>query len=329
MIATTRYKTRIADILTFLERSQANEHATRAVKDLDPRNAPGVKAAANALDRRDNANAALNKIPSKRRTLAKNSYNLAIAAANAALELGGHYSGDTYRSIIWGSVASAETNRSRGDRYCKSCQWNKTDATHQVTLCGDGIPAMADNPRVCAASNADGLPVIALYSIPRTNGVWKATWVVNGRGGKSIASMSGWIAYDHNYDIAYHSEISAKDASSGLSKKRDKQIQAEDERNARLLASAAQRKEERRIRLITRLCEGLKATVNDARSIGYCTPGIDAFKARYGIGDIASLPALVRTGDRSAIQLALIIARKAMLNKGEKKQPKQKSRKAA
>lgn len=62
--------------------------------------------------------------------------------------------------------------------------WNKTDATHRITLHGAGIPAMVDNPDLCAASLADGLPVIALHHIPKTSDIWKATWVTHGRGGR-------------------------------------------------------------------------------------------------------------------------------------------------
>ena len=329
MIATTRYKNQIAAILAYVEMNQASEHATQAVKDLDPRNASQIKAAADALDRRDIANAAWTKIPSKRRSLAATSYDLAMVAANAALELGGHYSGDTYNSTIWGDIASATTMQSGGDKYSKSCLWRKTDATHQITLHGAGIPAMVNNPDLCAASLADGLPVIALYCIPRTFGVWHATWVTNGRGGKTIKPEIGWIAYDQYHNLAYHSTISAKDASSGLQVKRDAQIRAELERNSRFPASAAERKNERRARLVVKLCTGLKATVKDAQSLGYCDPGIAAFKARFGIGDIASLPELVRTGDPSAIKLALYIARKATSNKRSGKRSQTKRSKAA
>ena len=52
------------------------------------------------------------------------------------------------------------------------------------------------------------------------------------------------------------------------------------------------------------------ATIADARAMGYCEPGIESFQAKHGIGDSASLPALVRTGNPDAIRLALKLARR-------------------
>lgn len=60
---------------------------------------------------------------------------------------------------------------------------------------------------------------------------------------------------------------------------------------------------------MARLCNGAHATLADAKSLGYCEPGIRAFQTRHGIGDAATLPELVRTGDPSAVRLALKIAR--------------------
>ena len=329
MIATTRYKTKIADLLSFLERIQAGEHASLTAKNLDPRNASQLNAAADALNRLDTAETVWKKIPPKRRSLAETGFRIAITAAKAALDLGCLYSGNTRRSIIWGNSAAAATSQHYGDRYSSRCTWNKIDAKHEVRLHADGIPSMVDNPAVVAASHADGLPVISLKRIPKTSGVWEVTWVTNGRGGKSIESHDGWIAYDENCDIAYHSTIGAKDAATGLAKKQKKYLRAAAEQAARLHTAAVARREERRIRLIARLCEGLKATVKDAQSLGYCAPGIAAFRARYGIGDSASLPELVRTGDAAAIKLALTIARKATPHKRTKNQSQAKPSKAA
>lgn len=69
-------------------------------------------------------------------------------------------------------------------------------------------------------------------------------------------------------------------------------------------------KAERRARLVARLCGNVRATIADARALGYCLPGIQAFQERHGIGDEATLPELVRTGDPSAVRLALSVARK-------------------
>lgn len=62
--------------------------------------------------------------------------------------------------------------------------------------------------------------------------------------------------------------------------------------------------------LVARLCHGVTATLADARAMHYCEPGIRAFQERHGVGDTATLPELIRTGDPSAVRLALSIARK-------------------
>ena len=68
-------------------------------------------------------------------------------------------------------------------------------------------------------------------------------------------------------------------------------------------------KDERRARLIARLCN-VSATIADARAMGYCLPGIEAFQSQHHIGDAAPLRALLATGNPSAVRLALAVARK-------------------
>jgi len=70
------------------------------------------------------------------------------------------------------------------------------------------------------------------------------------------------------------------------------------------------RRMERFARLVTRLCCGAEATVQDARDRGYCRVGIKAFQKRYGIGNRASLRDLIETGHPAAQRLALDLARK-------------------
>ena len=68
-------------------------------------------------------------------------------------------------------------------------------------------------------------------------------------------------------------------------------------------------KDERRARLVARLCD-VSATIADARAMGYCLPGIEAFQSHHHIGDSAPLRALLATGNAAAVRLALAVARK-------------------
>jgi hypothetical protein len=149
--------------------------------------------------------------------------------------------------------------------------------------------------RIRNASAAEGLPLIALTP------AGECTWV-RARG-KTILDESGWIAYAPDFGgICYHSTQSWAHAAAGLAKKLAKLDAAEQ-------AAAESRKTTRRLQLIARLCRNAVATVDDARSLGYCSPGIAAFQARHGIGDRATLPELMKTGDAAAQRLALCLAR--------------------
>jgi hypothetical protein len=55
----------------------------------------------------------------------------------------------------------------------------------------------------------------------------------------------------------------------------------------------------RRARLVARLCDGIAATITDAKSLGYCEPGIRQFQARHGIGDVALALSIARKAGRS------------------------------
>jgi hypothetical protein len=70
------------------------------------------------------------------------------------------------------------------------------------------------------------------------------------------------------------------------------------------------KKAARRAALIARLCNHAIATVDDAKALGYCQPGIEAFQTTHGIGNAASLPELVKTGNAAAVAFAISIARK-------------------
>jgi hypothetical protein len=65
----------------------------------------------------------------------------------------------------------------------------------------------------------------------------------------------------------------------------------------------------RKARLIARLCGALTCTVDDARAVGYCRAGIDAFCARYGLlGGAATVTQLRATQDA---QVARVIEQAA------------------
>ncbi len=65
---------------------------------------------------------------------------------------------------------------------------------------------------------------------------------------------------------------------------------------------------QRKARLIARLCGGLACTVEDARSLGYCRAGIDAFRDRYGLMDTATASQLRATGNPSAVRVISVAA---------------------
>jgi len=256
-------------------------------------------------------------IPKTRRDLADlTRINARVEASSLANRLGGTYSGETKHTVCCleypsARIASATTKTSVGEKYSRSCPKYKTNAEHIISLDLAGIPLLADNAELKAASNRDGLPLIALYPDGR------AVWVL--RKNKSIVSEAGFIAYDSERRICYHHTESLAQAERGLAKK----IAAFDRERATIAAAAAQRESdrliyrfspagiaERRTKLVARLCSGATASLSDALELGYCEPGIRAFQQDFGIGNTASLPDLVRTGNPSAIRLALKIARK-------------------
>jgi hypothetical protein len=233
------------------------------------------------------------RTPAPRRALSHSTVQQAEEIGRAATTLGDHYSGNTSFRVTWGDSSHAWTETGYGDQYSRSCKYHKTNATHTVQLCPAGVVELVENAALRASSAADGLHLIDL----RADGA--AVWVRSK--GKSIVAESGWIA--GNARCCYHSTVSADDARQGFQRKL-KKLERED-RKAR-----ENNKAERRARLVARLCGSVRATIADARSLGYCAPGIQAFQGRYGIGDEATLPELVRTGDPSAVRLALSVARK-------------------
>jgi hypothetical protein len=220
----------------------------------------------------------------------------------AGASLGGEYSGRTRTEVRWGAETSASTATSYGDRYSRSCKYSKLDACHAVTLCAEDIVRLEMYKSVAESSGRDGLPVIGARE-------WGMFVWVRARA-KAISLEQGWIAYKSG--TCYHSQKSHEDAVAGLERK----IKAL-ERDA--WAKKHGRAIERRARLVARLCGGICATVKDAERMGYCAAGIAAFRERHGIGETATLPQLVRTGNVDAVRLALSIARKVSASKQAEK----------
>ena len=277
-------------------KNQAIATAERAIS-YGTENAPNLEIAVSNARKATLAKTAaektLAKLPAERRNQAAQTVNIAEEIGKAASAQGESYSGETSWRVRWSETATAYTVTDKGDQYSRKCTYSKTDATHVVTLCPAGVVTLVESEALRQASSRDGLHLIDL----REDGA--CVWVRSK--GKAIVSEKGWIA--GNGSVCYHSTKSADDARKGYERKR-----AAQEREWKLARESV--KTERRARLIARLCGGVIATVQDAKSLGYCTPGIQAFQSRYNIGDSAPLPALVRSGDPSAVRLALSIARK-------------------
>lgn len=251
------------------------------------------------------AKEAFNALPKARRALAesvqKTALEIAIAAAR---KMGGDYSGNVSHAATFGDSVKAYTITDEGDQYSRSCKYRKTDAEHKVQLDPARVHALVESVALREMSSREGLPLVAL------DDDGKAVWLVSKA--KQIAAQSGWIIGCSR--CCYHSTKSRDDAVKGHAKKLAAILEAEKAAAEREKARKAspEYKAERRARLVARLCGGITATIEDAKACGYCTPGIEQFQRTHGIGDKATLPALVKTGNSMAISLALKIARKAV-----------------
>jgi hypothetical protein len=288
-------------LLRIDETKKANERAkTRAMNEIKMRSTAPEEVAKRAVEAHAaqcseyKADEDFRALPKPRRDWAKEAKKWAEDQARLGLDLGGDYSGDTSQSIRWGDCSLARTATCYGDKYSRSCKFSKTDAEHIVQLCVDDVVRLDGWRPIAERSAIEGLPVIGKQNDGRF------VWIKAGKG-KSIESESGWIGCVDG--TIYHSKKSAEDAQAGA-KRKAKRVERErwEAKNARVI--------ERRARLVSRLCGGITATIADARAMGYCEPGIESFQAKHGIGDSASLPALVRTGNRDAIRLALKLARR-------------------
>lgn len=235
------------------------------------------------------------KLPIERRNEALSNHTFAIQLGTATAHYGDHYSGNTYFTVVFAQEAAAFTNTTPGDNYSRSCKYSKTDATHIVRLDPLGIVVLRNNEALRKQSAAEGLPLIALYEDN------SAVWVKSKN--KKIVSEKGWIAFDENHNLCYHSIVSYEDAKKHLKTKvaireREKILEKHSIKN------------ERRARLIVRLCGNKVATIRDAKNLGFCDEGISSFQSKFNVGDEASLPTLIKTGNSEAIYLAMSIARK-------------------
>jgi hypothetical protein len=235
----------------------------------------------------------LKRIPLARRAAAEEARKLGILLARSAAAEGGSYSGTTCIEACFGATCIAETRTSWGPRYSRRVTFHKTNANHVVHVTADGVIDLVGEDALIKLSERELLPLVGYR---KDTGA--AEWV---RGsGKRIALERGFLAYDESG--CFHSTKSLAHAQKGLDKKREIKEQA-------IKRASAERKETRRARLVARLCCGVSATLEDAKALGFCSPGIRAFQAKFGIGDTSSLPDLIRTGDPSAIRLALSVAR--------------------
>jgi hypothetical protein len=290
----TKYITEVA------RRTEADRARARAIECLDSIDPQQVHAAAEAYRAAKTTCAAASAIfgvlPRARREAARALHDSTLTyARDIARRLGGSYSGETRIAAQWGEQATARTTTDTGEQYSRSCTYRKTDAKHLITLSADTAPYLMQSERIRIASAAEGLRLISLTP------AGECAWVR--AKGKALVSESGWIAYSPDFGgTCYHSTQSRAHAESGLSRKL-----SITRREAQ--AAAASRKATRRLQLIARLCRNVVATVDDARALGYCSPGIAAFQSRHGIGDRATLPELMQTGDPAAQRLALCLAR--------------------
>jgi len=242
------------------------------------------------------AEATLKSLPKKRRDAAIESVQQAEwYAQRIAKEVGGEYSGETKYFVTWGDKTIASTSTSQGDQYSRRCSYRKLDATHNICLNAEDILTVQDCAGLAAASTRDGLPLLS-YN-PKLGA---ARWLKARN--KQLAIVAGFVAYDTESHLCHHSEISPAHAHRGLEIK-VAYWKAEQKRTAQ------HRRDERRTRLIARLCPTAAATIEDAKRLGFCEPGIRAFQEKHGIGDEAQLSALLATKDDRAIMVAIEVAR--------------------
>jgi len=304
-----KLQTKVGDLVALIASTDARTKAQHDAERLTASIAAGHRESAiSALDislasrgAASKAAATFAKLPGTRRDIATATKAKAETLGKAAAARGENYSGVTDYTVNWTAFPfpKAETHTAKGDQYSRGCTYRKTDASHVVNLSPEWSVLLAEREDVAVLSERDGLQLIGIHADGR------ACWVKTKR--QAITCETGWIA--HFGATCYHSTTSKKSAEQGLAKKLASQrafwaSAAEARKNAAQYA-----KDERRARLVARLCN-VDATIADARAMGYCLPGIEAFQSQHHIGDSAPLRALLTTGNASAVRLALAVARK-------------------
>jgi len=304
-----KLQTKIGDLVTLIASVDSTTKAQHDAERLTATIGAGHRESAiSALDislasrtAASKAAALFAKLPGARRDLATATKAKAETLGKAAAARGENYSGETTRAVRWTPCPfpKAETSTDKGDQYSRGCTYRKTDASHVVSLSPEWAVLLAEREDVATLSERDGLPLIGIHADGRV------CWVKTKR--QAITSETGWIAYFG--ETCYHSTTSQKSAEQGL---KIKLAGMRDQWEAQAVARASEAqwaKDDRRARLIARLCN-VDATIADARAMGYCLPGIEAFQSQHHIGDTAPLRALLASGNPSAVRLALAVARK-------------------
>jgi len=300
-----RIETKVEDLKKYLNKTEAVKaystlldrlpsFANPLIPEEKRRGAMEETTKANAA--RIEAEALFAKVPAERRNLAEATWKFAEALNKTTIPYTG-YSGDEAQGLGWTELcANVSTTISKGDAYSRRCKYKKTDAFHLTLFNLAGLIGVYENLDIAAASRQDGLPLI---SYNPSNGA--AVWVETAR--KRHSSVQGWIFYDPETRLCFHSDRSAEHAQNGLKRKVKKHtaLQKEEARAAAELAEASKAIVE---------AKEIFATVQEARAFGYCSPGIREFQAKHNLGDTVSLADLAATGDARAQRLAVTLWRK-------------------
>lgn len=235
--------------------------------------------------------------------------------ANGALNAGSSYTGTTNWQFKWvenhtevAAVTKVKVSKSARNK----SPWGCNDAVHVVQLDPEGLILLEDCPDIARQSMEDGLRMLALY--PGGRAVWSPR-----HASKSLATGRGYIgaavinAREGQRLVVYHGTASATHAKAGAQYRASYHWTSETARQEAL-------KDRRRVSLVTRLCKDAKATLADAKEMGYCDPGIEEFQRQFGIGDEATLTELMDTKNPAAVALAMRVARKLSAKRREERQ---------